>query len=186
MVFSTFSSKMRGTQPQSPVSRGAQRDQVTPETLRPALDLTQGSGAQIPPVLFALPCRRQVLCSSTVRSRVLNRPGGGSSLSRRDQSYLCIYILGDGGRARGEPTGWPCLAEIKRLSLGLGKNLASLGACVCAGTPGEGLGVEAGRGRRSPSQSNPGVVFYLAWDPRDSEARGTPDGATSTGDAVTR
>ncbi|XP_040109723.1 protein FAM71E2 [Oryx dammah] len=53
---SSLNSGMRGTQLQSPVSRGAYRGQVAPE-----------------------PCP-QVLCTSTVRSRVLKRPGGGGVL----------------------------------------------------------------------------------------------------------
>lgn len=53
-----------------------------------------------------------------------------------------LYI---GGRAGGKPEGWPCFAEIKRLSLGLGKSLASYSRCPCARW-GSGRGLKAGGG----------------------------------------
>ena len=69
--------------------------------------------------------------------------GGGSSLSGRGQSYLYIYILGGGGWAWGEPVGWPSFAEIKSLSLRLGKIEPGC-LCVRTGARGWGEGLQGG------------------------------------------
>lgn len=86
-------------------------------------------------MFFALLRRLQVLCASTVRSAVPDRPGAGSSFSGRDQSYLYISMLGAGG-GPGKSPRVTTFSKIKRLSPRLGQSRAKVR--VCARATGEG------------------------------------------------
>lgn len=78
---------------------------------------------------------------------MLNRPGGGGGAPSPVETraiYTFIYWR-VGGRAWGEPAGWPSFAEIKSLSLRLGKSQAWVPVCAHGG-PGMGRGAAGGGG----------------------------------------
>lgn len=149
-----------------------------------------------------------MLCPSTVRIRVLKRLGGDAPSPVETRAIYIFIYWGGGGRVEGEPAWWPSFAEIKSMSLRLGKSNTRVPVCERRPQVGvSGRRWESRRGRqvhtdpaprpnataqRRPLAGAPGVpanptgrvVFFLGWDPR--EARGSPDGATSTTEPVTR
>lgn len=104
-----------------------------------------------------------MLCTSTVRIRVLKRPGGDAPSPVETRA---IYT---GGRVEGEPEWWPSFAEIKSVSLSLVKSSARVP--VCELRPQEGVsdrevGVaagEAGPHRPRPASQRNGATASIGW-----------------------
>lgn len=132
-------------------SRGSPpRGQVAPEPCRPALDLAPEPRSPDATLALSSSSQARVLCTSTVRSGVLKRPGGHAPSPVETRALYTFTYVGGGGRGAGRgaeegPLGGPASQRLK-VSLRFGRSCAWVPVCARAPTPRGVLGWRRGGG----------------------------------------